>query len=97
MPEARITVQWMYFIKAFESQRPKIMMSFGSVLYSHSMVAIDVRRGCVLTSEAFTFRTSLPMIVTAIFTCCRTALLRIRVFLPFTMTVLTGVVPDVFL
>ena len=95
MPEARITVRRMYFMKAFESQRPKIMMSFGSVLFSHSMVAKDVRRVCVPTSEAFTCRTSSPMIVTAIFTCYRMALLRIKVFLPFTTTVLTGVLPEV--
>ena len=97
MPEARITVRHMYFIKAFESQRPKIMMSFGSVLFSHSMVVNDVRRVCVPTSEAFTFRTSSAMIVTAIFTCCHMVLLRIKVFLSFTMTVMTGVLPDVFL
>ena len=95
MPEARMTVRRMYFMKALESQRPKIMMSFGSVLLSHSMVAKDVRRVCVPTSEAFTCRTSSPMIVTAIFTWWRTALFRIKVFLPFTTTVLTGVLPEV--
>ena len=42
VPAVIMTVRRMYFMKALDSQRPKIIISFGSVFFSHSIVANDV-------------------------------------------------------